>query len=258
MTRDQPAHRPHPCAARPRGRPHLHRRGLRRRRRDLRRGGLQHRHDRLPGDPHRPVLPPPGRRDDRPARRQHRRQRRGPRVRRASGSPGTSCATPPGCRAAGARSARLDDELVAQGVVGISGIDTRALTRHLRERGAMRVGISSTETDPPRCWRGCGLRRDGRRRAEQRGLDRPRPTSCRRSRRVGREALHRRRPRPRHQDDDAAPDGRARHRGARAAGHRDARRRARRRRGPRRAVLLQRPRRPGRHDPPGRRCSRPP
>jgi carbamoyl-phosphate synthase small subunit len=37
----------------------------------------------------------------------------------------------------------LDDELRAQGVVGISGIDTRALTRHLRERGAMRVGIFS-------------------------------------------------------------------------------------------------------------------
>jgi carbamoyl-phosphate synthase small subunit len=37
----------------------------------------------------------------------------------------------------------LDDELVAQGVVGISGIDTRALTRHLRDRGAMRAGISS-------------------------------------------------------------------------------------------------------------------
>jgi carbamoyl-phosphate synthase small subunit len=32
-------------------------------------------------------------------------------------------------------------------VVGISGVDTRALTRHLRERGAMRVGISTTETD---------------------------------------------------------------------------------------------------------------
>jgi carbamoyl-phosphate synthase small subunit len=42
----------------------------------------------------------------------------------------------------------LDDELRDQGVVGISGIDTRALTRHLRERGAMRVGISSIETDP--------------------------------------------------------------------------------------------------------------
>ncbi|MCM2418262.1 glutamine-hydrolyzing carbamoyl-phosphate synthase small subunit [Streptomyces sp. RKAG293] len=37
----------------------------------------------------------------------------------------------------------LDEELVNQGVVGISGIDTRALTRHLRERGAMRVGIFS-------------------------------------------------------------------------------------------------------------------
>ncbi|WP_309648519.1 glutamine-hydrolyzing carbamoyl-phosphate synthase small subunit [Nocardioides sp.] len=42
----------------------------------------------------------------------------------------------------------LDEELRTQGVVGISGIDTRALTRHLRERGAMRVGISTTETDP--------------------------------------------------------------------------------------------------------------
>ena len=37
----------------------------------------------------------------------------------------------------------LDTELTRQGVVGISGIDTRALTRHLRERGAMRVGIFS-------------------------------------------------------------------------------------------------------------------
>jgi carbamoyl-phosphate synthase small subunit len=44
----------------------------------------------------------------------------------------------------------LDDELTAQGIVGISGIDTRALTRHLRERGAMRCGISSTDPDPGR------------------------------------------------------------------------------------------------------------
>jgi carbamoyl-phosphate synthase small subunit len=42
----------------------------------------------------------------------------------------------------------LDDDLRSQGVVGISGVDTRALTRHLRERGAMRVGISTTESDP--------------------------------------------------------------------------------------------------------------
>lgn len=42
----------------------------------------------------------------------------------------------------------LDEELRNQGVVGISGIDTRALTRHLRERGAMRVGIFSGPTLP--------------------------------------------------------------------------------------------------------------
>ena len=42
----------------------------------------------------------------------------------------------------------LDDELKEQGVVGISGIDTRALTRHLREVGSMRVGISTVDTDP--------------------------------------------------------------------------------------------------------------
>lgn len=39
----------------------------------------------------------------------------------------------------------LDEQLANQGVVGISGIDTRALTRHLRESGAMRVGIFSGE-----------------------------------------------------------------------------------------------------------------
>jgi carbamoyl-phosphate synthase small subunit len=44
--------------------------------------------------------------------------------------------------------ASLDERLAAEGVVGISGVDTRALTRHLRSRGAMRVGISSLTTDP--------------------------------------------------------------------------------------------------------------
>ncbi|WP_025274770.1 glutamine-hydrolyzing carbamoyl-phosphate synthase small subunit [Haloglycomyces albus] len=41
----------------------------------------------------------------------------------------------------------LEDTLAQQGVVGICGVDTRALTRHLREHGAMRVGISSESTD---------------------------------------------------------------------------------------------------------------
>ena len=44
----------------------------------------------------------------------------------------------------------LDSELRSQGVVGIAEVDTRALTRHLRERGAMRVGISTLELDPDR------------------------------------------------------------------------------------------------------------
>ncbi|MCM3887394.1 glutamine-hydrolyzing carbamoyl-phosphate synthase small subunit [Frankia sp. R82] len=52
----------------------------------------------------------------------------------------------------------LDDELAAAGVVGISGIDTRALTRHLRERGAMRCGISSVLNTPDA---GVGVRPDG-------------------------------------------------------------------------------------------------
>jgi carbamoyl-phosphate synthase small subunit len=37
----------------------------------------------------------------------------------------------------------LDDDLVESGVVGISGIDTRAVTRHIRSAGAMRAGIFS-------------------------------------------------------------------------------------------------------------------
>ncbi len=39
----------------------------------------------------------------------------------------------------------LDDELRNHGVVGVAGIDTRAITRHLRERGAMRVGLFTGE-----------------------------------------------------------------------------------------------------------------
>lgn len=39
----------------------------------------------------------------------------------------------------------LETQLKKQGIVGISGIDTRALTRHIRSRGAMRVGIFSDQ-----------------------------------------------------------------------------------------------------------------
>ncbi|KQY76211.1 MULTISPECIES: glutamine-hydrolyzing carbamoyl-phosphate synthase small subunit [Microbacterium] len=39
--------------------------------------------------------------------------------------------------------ASLDDVLVEDGVVGISGIDTRSITRHIRSAGSMRGGIFS-------------------------------------------------------------------------------------------------------------------
>ena len=37
----------------------------------------------------------------------------------------------------------LEAEMISQGIIGIAGVDTRAITRHLRDRGAMRVGIFS-------------------------------------------------------------------------------------------------------------------
>jgi len=37
----------------------------------------------------------------------------------------------------------LEEALISSGVVGIKGVDTRAITRHLRDRGAMRMGIFS-------------------------------------------------------------------------------------------------------------------
>ena len=59
-------------------------------------------------------------------------------------------------RRPGGRRRSLDDELAAQGVVGISGVDTRALTRHLRERGrdAGRLHVSGHRRRP-RCSSGC-------------------------------------------------------------------------------------------------------
>ena len=39
----------------------------------------------------------------------------------------------------------LEAELIEQSIVGIQGVDTRAITRHLRDRGAMKVGIFSDQ-----------------------------------------------------------------------------------------------------------------
>jgi carbamoyl-phosphate synthase small subunit len=55
----------------------------------------------------------------------------------------------PARRASSWRAVRsLDEELEGQGVVGISAVDTRMLTRHLRELGVMRAGIFSGDALP--------------------------------------------------------------------------------------------------------------
>ena len=41
----------------------------------------------------------------------------------------------------------LQDYLKDNGIVGLEGIDTRALVRHIRDKGAMRAGISTTDLD---------------------------------------------------------------------------------------------------------------
>jgi len=44
----------------------------------------------------------------------------------------------------------IEDYMREQGIVGIQGIDTRALTRHLRDHGAQEGVISTIEADPAR------------------------------------------------------------------------------------------------------------
>ena len=91
----------------------------------------------------------------------------------------------------------LDDELAAQGVVGISGIDTRALTRHLRERGAMRVGVSARWSTDAAALLDRVLAAPPMAGADLAGeVTTPEPYVVRGDRR---EAVHRRRARPRHQ-----------------------------------------------------------
>lgn len=42
----------------------------------------------------------------------------------------------------------IQDYLKRNDIIGIEGIDTRALVRHIRNKGAMRAGISTIEADP--------------------------------------------------------------------------------------------------------------
>ena len=118
----------------------------------------------------------------------------------------------------------LDEELVDQGIVGIQGVDTRAITRHLRERGAMKAGIFSGDA-AGRPGRTASTRSrpgaDGRLPAGRGGQHRRGLRRRARGPRLGRRAaLHHCRPRPGHQVHDPAALRRARRARARAAGHR--------------------------------------
>ena len=124
----------------PRRRHHVRGRGDRRRarrRRRHRRGRVQHRAVRLPGGHHRPVL----RRADHhlhlPAHRQLRRDRRPTTRRRGRSAAASSSATWPAAAATGAATTTSTRFLRRHGVPGIAGIDTRRLTRHIRDAGAM-------------------------------------------------------------------------------------------------------------------------
>ena len=138
------------CAARTRGRNGLPGSVLRRDRDEDRRGLLQHRHDRLPGGPHRPLVPRTDRDDDGTADRQHRRQRsttsRGDR-----GSPGSSCATCLRVRPRGGRREPCTTYLDEHGVPGIIG--RRHAPAHAAHQGPRSdAGALSNEVRDPTNW----------------------------------------------------------------------------------------------------------
>ena len=136
----------------------------------------------------------------------------------------------------------LDDALVGDGVIGISGIDTRAVTRHIRSAGSMRGGIFSGDAAALSAAGAAGDRpgrtRDVGAEPVRRGLGgRRRGHPChRRAHRQPRGA------RPRRQAGDHPQPRRTRVRGARAAAGRHDRAAPRDR--PGRGLLLQRTRRP--------------
>ena len=146
-----------------------------------RRSRLQHQHDRLSGSADRSVLQGADRDHDLSAHRQLRHQRRGSRIAPAFRSRASSSAKSIGCRAIFARSAASTPTWPRTSVIGLAGIDTRALVRRLRVRGAMNGVLSTTDLDDaslvaqgplqsahrrpgpgPRRHAGQGVRLDGR------------------------------------------------------------------------------------------------
>ncbi len=121
-------------------------------RRGRRRGRVQHRDDRLSGGADRSVVPRTDRLHDVSGDRQRRNQCRGCRIAARSTSRDSIvkeyCAQPSNWRA----EISLGEYLANSGVVGIEGIDTRALVRHIRTHGAQEAVISSADTRRGADW----------------------------------------------------------------------------------------------------------
>ena len=69
----------------------------------------------------------------------------------------------------------LECWLAANGVPGLTGVETRALVRHIRQRGAMRAALSAADPDPER------LIARARAARKMSGLDLVREVTCRQS-----------------------------------------------------------------------------
>ena len=129
--------------------------------------------------------------------------------------------------------ADLDDYLRRHGVPGIAGVDTRRLTRHIRDAGAMPGAFGTADETTLKAAAAAEPGTDG--------VDLVATVTTAEPYTVGDRPAPGRRLRLRHQDDDPSPPVAHRHRRGRAgvdAGRRRARPRARRR------VPLERPRRP--------------
>ena len=96
-----------------------------------------------------PVVLRADRHHDGPANRQHGHQPRRHRERFVGRprSPASSCATRARALRTTGPTETLDAYLARHGIVGISGIDTRALTRHLRDHGSQNGAIGTDSPD---------------------------------------------------------------------------------------------------------------
>ena len=148
---------------------------------DRRRSRLQHQHDRLSGNPDRPVVLRPDRHDDVARDRQLRRRGAKTSSRAAPKVAGFIIRTESPMASNWRADGTLRDYLVRHDIVAISDIDTRALTRVLRSAGVMRGIIATGDVDPRRAGGArAGAAADGRRRpGARRDVRRRRSTGSR-------------------------------------------------------------------------------